>query len=172
MEIVFLILGIIVFILTVKAVAAGFTSNPSADRPNAQYLYRRKPSLMSEAEASFYRRLESVVNGRYYIFPQIHLSALLVNQTKGRYWKAAFQRINRTSVDYVLCDKQTMSPVYAVELDDRTHDTPSRRDRDTGVEKMLKGVGLPLLRFRDVASMTDDQIDQVFQAIANKSVQE
>lgn len=171
MDILFLILGLIIFIVTVKVVAAFVESNPWDEKTKAQYFYGRKPMIMSEAETSFYHRLESVVDGRYYIFPQIHLSALLINQTKGRYWKAAFQRINRTSVDYVLCDKQTMSPVYAVELDDSTHDSENRKARDAGVEKMLRDVGLPLLRFRNVEAMTDDQIDQKFQQIANNTNQ-
>lgn len=79
----------------------------------------------------------------------------------------AFQRINRTSVDYVLCDKTTLEPVYAVELDDRTHDTGKRRARDTGVEQMLGSVGIPLVRFRNAESMTDDQIAEAFQKAAD-----
>ena len=124
---------------------------------------------MTQAEAAFYDRLLNIAGNRYYIFPQIHLSSLLTNQTKGRYWKAAFQRINRTSVDYVLCNKQTMRPVYAVELDDVTHDTAERRVRDEGVNKMLQSVNMPLVRFRNVGSLTDQQIiDRFADAAENK----
>lgn len=153
-----------------RIIEAKNVSSPSK-KVKAQYLYSRKSALMTAAEASFYRRLETVASDRYYIFPQIHLSALLINQTKGRYWKAAFQRINRTSVDYVLCDKQTMTAVYAVELDDSTHDTAKRKARDAGVEQMLASVGLPLIRFRGVSHMTDDDIAKKFEEAASHQQQ-
>ncbi|MEO6761578.1 MAG: DUF2726 domain-containing protein [Candidatus Saccharimonadales bacterium] len=127
------------------------------------YFYSRKRTIMTDTETNFYHRLEVIAGDKYYIFPQIHLSALLENRTRGRYWKAAFQRANRRSVDYVLCNKQTMSPVYAVELDDSTHDTYNRHIRDAMVEKMLSDVGLPLVRFRNIRNISNEQIVLKFQ---------
>lgn len=85
------------------------------------YQYSRKAEFITPSEKEFFKILSEVAADRYYIFPQIHLSSLFKNETKGRYYKLAFQIINRRSVDYVLCDKTTLEPVYAVELDDSTH---------------------------------------------------
>lgn len=162
---------VIIFIIIVSAMIKGGSAvKPAVESIKTEastYVYARKGAVMTAAEAAFYHRLLSVAGDRYYVFPQIHLSALLTNQTKGRYWKAAFQRINRTSVDYVLCDKQTMRAVYAVELDDSTHDTAKRRASDAGVEKMFADVDLPLVRFRDAASVTDDAIAERFYLAAH-----
>lgn len=155
----------IVAILAVAFVIKTYTASRRPEKLANAYEYSRKESVMTAAEAAFYRRLLLVAGDRYFIFPQVHLSSLLINQTKGRYWKAAFQRINRTSVDYVLCDKDSMKAIYAVELDDKTHDTFKRRARDTGVEVMLSSVGLPLVRFRDVDNLTDVQIAREFEAV-------
>lgn len=127
-----------------------------------KFLYSRKESLMTAAETKFFHRLQSVAGDRYYIFPQIHLSALLKNETKGKYWKAAFQRINHKSVDYVLAHKETLQVVYAVELDDWSHDSNKRKARDADVETMLAEAHIPLVRFRDVGAMSDDAIAQRF----------
>lgn len=164
-------LAVLVILVAVgkNLIKPGKAAKEGKEGKKAEYIYSRKEAVMTAMEASFYHRLETVVEGRYYIFPQIHLSALLVNQTKGKYWKAAFQRINRTSVDYVLCDKQTMAPVYAIELDDTSHDTTKRRARDAGVEAMLADVNLPLIRFRNVGSITDDQIAHKFEEAATVS---
>lgn len=167
MEIVYIAIGIFI----IAAILSSFTGRRSSGgaKSATEYHYARKDAVMTRAEAVFYDKLLGIAGDRYYIFPQIHLSSLLINQTKGRYWKAAFQRINRTSVDYVLCDKQTMRPVYAVELDEATHDTAKRRARDEGVNRMFQSVNLPLVRFRNVGNLTDQQIiDRFTDAAANR----
>lgn len=169
MEILFMLAAIVV----VVAVIAQLVGDKDNGRPvkvatGDQYFYGRKVSVMTSREAVLFKRLEQVTQGRYRVFPQLHLSALMTNQTKGKYWKAGFQRINRRSVDYVLCDKETMAPVYAVELDDSTHDTERRRARDAIVEDMLESVGIPLVRFRNVESMTDDHIIEAFRNAARR----
>ena len=63
-----------------------------------------------------------------------------------------------------------MKPIYAVELDDSTHDTAKRKARDSMVEGMLRDINLPLVRFRNVGKMTDDQIAQKFEeAVLSKN---
>lgn len=165
---IFTIGGVFIFIVIVISLVRVSVSRGGKTESVVEYRYARKEAIMTKAEAAFYGRLLSVAGDRYYIFPQIHLSALLTNQTKGRYWKAAFQRINLTSVDYVLCDKQTMYPVYTVELDDMTHDTEKRRARDEGVNRILAGVNMPLVRFRNVSNMSDEQIANHFAEAARK----
>ncbi|MDB5166914.1 MAG: topoisomerase [Candidatus Saccharibacteria bacterium] len=161
---------LLVVVLFVIVIVSGVRSRARPSEKVADvYQYSRKESVMTERETDFFHRLNSVAGDRYFVFPQIHLSALLKNQTKGRYWKAAFQRSNRTSVDYILCDKKTMKTMYAVELDDITHDTTKRRARDEGIERMLSGVGLPLVRFRNVAGLTDEEIARAFEAVAART---
>ena len=121
------------------------------------YNYTAKPSLMSPTEGEFFVKLEKAVSERYYVFPQVHLSALLDHKVKGQEWKYAFSHINGKSVDYILCDKETLRPSYAIELDDYTHDHEDRKTRDIEVERMFRVAGLPLVRFRD-KSITSEEI--------------
>lgn len=126
------------------------------------FYYVRKDLLMTPVENEFFHTLTEVAGDRYYVFPQIHLSALFTNKTVGKYYKLGFQRINRWSVDYVLCDKTTLKPVYAVELDDPSHSKSSRQLRDAAVEQLFKDMNMPLIRFRDYRSLTKEQITQRF----------
>ena len=154
---------ILVILVVVQAFwKRGFT-RISGSKPKSIYSYSRKDTIMTDGEISFYRRLEAIAGDRYYIFPQIHIDLLVDHQRKGQNWQGALNAIQRKSVDYVLCDKQTMKTVYAVELDDSTHDSVKRIARDAGVEDMFASIGLPLVRFRDVTDITDDQIAQKFQ---------
>lgn len=151
---------VLLFIIIVVGVFVA-TKSPSS-KPSQmvaqRYFYSKKDAIMTPAETAFYKRLAQITAGKYVVFPQIHLSALLKNETKGRYWKAAFQRINRTSVDYVLADGESLQAVYAVELDDWSHDNAKRRARDAGVAQILADAKIPLVRFRNVNDMSDEDI--------------
>ena len=138
------------------------SKNRTPERISPQYKYSRKKEFITASEKDFFKILEEAAGDRYYIFPQIHLSALFKNETVGRYHKLAFQIINRKSVDYVLCDKVTLEPAYAVELDDSTHDTADRIKRDENVNRLFALSSLPLVRFRNYRNLTAEDIAQKF----------
>ena len=67
---------------------------------------------------------------------------------KGAENRQAFHnKIDRKHIDFVLCDPQTMAPVAAVELDDKSHQSASAQKRDADKNKACHDAGLPLLRF-------------------------
>lgn len=134
-----------------------------------QYEYRAKACYMTKSEAEFFKILYRVASDRYYIFPQAHLSAILDHKVPGQNWKGAFRHINGKSVDYVLCDKQTLKPVYAVELDDYTHQYSNRQERDHEVERMLQSAGVPFVRFSNYKTLTDNEITERFIETANNT---
>ena len=111
------------------------------------YKYTAKPLVMSTAEADFFVKLNTIVSERYFVFPQVHLSALLDHKVVGQDWRIAFRHINGKSVDYALCDRITLRPVYAIELDDSTHQRRDRIKRDSEVERIFRDAHLPLVRF-------------------------
>ena len=108
-----------------------------------------------------------MVGDDYHVFPQVHLSAILdEKKVKGQNWKAAFRHINGKSVDYVICDKRSIKPLLAVELDDWSHDAQDRRDRDAEVERILQGAGLPIVRFDKRKGLNKEDIKKrIFEAI-------
>lgn len=46
----------------------------------------------------------------------------------------------------MLCDRGTLRPLVAIELDDRSHEAERRRARDLRLEDILAAAGLPLIR--------------------------
>lgn len=101
---------------------------------------------MSPSEYLFYKQLITATENRYSIIPQVHLDELVKPTEKGNQRIFSFRHINQKSVDFVICDKQTLSPKLAIELDDRSHKMPDRIERDVEVERILKETGLPLVR--------------------------
>jgi len=150
------IAGIVILIL-VRLVASGSSSKRKVFKNNA-YNYKAKSSLMTNTEGAVFRKIERAVSERYYIFPQVHLSAILDHRIEGQEWKYAFSHINGKSVDYVLCDKETLRPAYAIELDDYTHNRKDRQKRDREVERIFQGAGVPLVRFSDMRGLSPQTI--------------
>jgi very-short-patch-repair endonuclease len=130
---------------------------------NNTYNYNLRPLIMTTTEADFFQKLNEVVSEKYFVFPQVHLSALFDHRVKGQEWKYAFSHINGKSVDYVLCDKQSLQPVYAIELDDSTHQFSDRIERDSEVERIFKLTKLPLVRFKN-KDVTPSEIIQALMA--------
>ena len=146
------LLVIVALIIIVIAAVSKLSKSANQTRKvfkNNTYSYTAKDSLMTRTETEFFVKLERAVSERYYVFPQVHLSSLLDHHVKGQEWKSAFWHINGKSVDYVLCDRQTLRPTYAIELDDYTHDKADRRERDAEVERIFEEAELPLIRFRN-----------------------
>ena len=125
------------------------------------YKYQRKEFLMSRAEHESFDVLIEIVGDQYYVFPQVHLSALLDHNVVGQNWRGAFSHINGKSVDFVVCDKAYIKPLLAIELDDKTHEREDRVERDGEVERMLNEVGMPLLRIKNHGSFDKEEIKRL-----------
>ncbi len=63
-----------------------------------RYHYRAKSHMMTRAEERCFRNLEKKYGAKYYIVPQVHLSALLEHRVKGQNYRGAFSHINGKSV--------------------------------------------------------------------------
>lgn len=118
---------------------------------------------MTRAEDEFFLKLERAVDERYYVFPQVHLSSLLDHHIDGQNWSYAFRHINGKSVDYILCNRETLQPTYAIELDDYSHEISDRRKRDKEVERIFEEANLPLVRFKNKNVSEQD----IIQALVN-----
>lgn len=162
----YIILGLVVLAaLLISALSSNLAKKKKVFKNNI-YNYTAKTSLMSKTETDFFIKLQRVVSERYYVFPQVHLSAILDHRVKGQEWKYAFSHINGKSVDYVLCNKANLKPTYAIELDDYTHDRPDRRVRDSEVERIFEAANLPLVRFRNKDASEND----IIQALTDANV--
>lgn len=148
-----------IVILFVSVLVASELAKKSVTAPEkAQYNYKTKQYLMTYAENNFYKFLVEAVSDTYYIYPQVHLSKIVDHKVEGQNWKRAFSHVNQKSVDYILCDKHYISPKLVIELDDKTHERPDRIDRDREVERILRQVGLPLLRIKKIDEFTPSEL--------------
>lgn len=109
--------------------------------------YRLRDDFLSPAEASFYHVLAHVSADWAVVLAKVNLGDLLyAPRAAGRAQWLMWNRINRKHLDYVLCDRQTLRPLLAVELDDSSHQQARRVERDRFVDGALAQAGLELVR--------------------------
>ena len=147
----------------------GNRDSDEEDEEKSLYQYGPKKFFMTRAEHEFYDVLGQAVSADFRIFAQVHLPTIIEHKIAGQNWKAAFKNINGKSVDFVLCDKEHVSPVLAIELDDKTHDRPDRMERDVEVEMMLKQAGVPLLRIENNGGFSPSTVAAKVRAVLGRS---
>jgi hypothetical protein len=149
----------IVVLLVVLAIIALYLRNQKS-RTGAQTTetgsgplpYMKKDYLLSKGERAFYDVLLTALAGRYNVFAKVRMLDLfyLPKGTKNRMgWNG---RIIQKHVDFVICDPKTLGPVACIELDDASHDSEERQERDAFIDKVFDAAGLKLLHVRAAIS--------------------
>jgi len=123
--------------------------DPSSAHQDDEYPYYTRKYLLTKAERSLYEVLRLVL-GDYNVvlFTQIRLADLIKVRGGTKHRQAHFNRIQSKHVDFVVCEKEYLQPLMAIELDDSSHSRSRRVARDSFVDNALTAAGLPLLRVK------------------------
>lgn len=130
----------------------------SAPPPDEVLPYQAAP-VMSPYELTLYERLKTALP-ECEIFPQTPLASFIRidRQRAGSgFYSNSYRwqnRIGQQRVDFLVCRRQDMSILSAIELDDPSHEKDEARRRDEKKEKSLQDANIPLIRWR-VEAMPD-----------------
>ena len=110
----------------------------------------RRGRFLSANEKIFLRTLDAALGRDYRAFAQVRLAEIAnpADSANVHLRRRALNAVMAKSVDFVICDVLTLDPVAAIEVDDRSHLLPERRDRDAFVNAVFAEIGLPLLRVK------------------------
>ena len=141
-----IVLGVAAFVIQfIKEKGGGESSKREEWLP-----YAKKSYLLTPAEHEFFSVLEQAAESKYYIFPQLALDKLVLLSGKGSYRGGYRNKIDQKSVDFVLFDKQNISPILVIELDDYTHERPDRQARDGFVDRVMSHCNIPILHIHSM----------------------
>ena len=136
------LLVILALILVLATIIRAVTSKGSGTFP-----YERIERLFTAAERSFLGVLEEVLGKEYVVLGKIRLADIIRPRkgltASGR--ASALNRITSKHVDFAVCDLRTRSVVGVVELDDSSHQRPSRRRRDEFIDMALEAAGVAVV---------------------------
>lgn len=77
--------------------------------------YRKKQYFLTQAEHHVFDLLLKTVGEKYHVFPQVHYSKIMYAEGQQNFHNPWFNKIDRKSADFVLFDKQDISPVLVIE---------------------------------------------------------
>lgn len=128
-----------------------------SDKLPEKFPYIRK-NLLTKNEWVFFKKLKDITDKQnLHILSKVRLIDLidiednLTNKEKMSY-KA---RIIQKHVDFVLVNPDSFKVYMAIELDDSTHDTSKRKERDEFVNKVCSAAGLPLIHCRNADGLEE-----------------
>jgi len=111
--------------------------------------YPKRP-LTNVEQVLYFRMVEALPD--LVILPQVQLSRFM-GVKKGFKFNEWNNRINRKSVDFLVCTK-SFDILAAVELDDSTHNRPDRVKADADKDKAIQSAGLKIIRWH-VSALPD-----------------
>jgi hypothetical protein len=144
-------LGLLLVIGMLIGLAAVLASR--ASRISLDWL-KPKP-LMTDNEREFFHRLERALPG-HHVFPQVAFAAFLTHDSKvARNARMALRnRFDRKMADFVVCERETLSIVALIELDDRSHRAIDDQLRD----QLTEAAGYRTIRFMSKQKPTEAEI--------------
>lgn len=133
-----LIVGIALFVLKGKTTGT------------KDYPYEKHSALFTAAERSFYGVLCKTTEGKAVVFGKVRVADVLktkkgLNASKRQ---TAFNQISAKHFDFVLCNPDDLSVIAAVELDDSSHNSKKRIERDKFLESACEAADFKLHRFK------------------------
>lgn len=136
--IVFLILAILSALLNIK--------------PKFKYPYEKTP-LLTQNELRFYKSLRNIaLKYNLNVLAKVRIADIVKVESglSRKEYTIAFNKIQSKHVDFVLASPQDLSIRMVIEVDDSSHDTAKRKQRDIFVDTLYTKVGIPILHTRDV----------------------
>lgn len=122
-------------------------SKPSVRLEKQDFPYSKRGSLFTSSERSFLSVLNTAVGDKVQIFGKVRV-ADVVSPNRGMDrgdWQRAFNKISAKHFDFVLCDKQDLSIICVVELNDSSHNRKARKSRDVFLTGVCKSASVPLV---------------------------
>ena len=105
-----------------------------------QTLYEIKP-FMTEYERRIYSILLKLGDD-YKIIPQVNMASIIKKKNNDHYYSDLFRNI-----DFAIFDKDCSNLLMLIEIDDSTHNSYKRRQRDEKVNNICHDVGIKILHF-------------------------
>lgn len=121
--------------------------------------------ILTGPEYKFYMALRPIMDARSYIIcPKVGLKDMFeVNAgTKDR--MKYFGKISSKHIDFLICDS-SLRPVFAIELDDKSHNRADVKERDRFKDILFESAGFPLCRIPTSAAYSEAYLNSVIDLV-------
>lgn len=131
--------------------------------------YRVRDDFLSPAERHFYVALVAAIGEQAIVCPKVRLGDILFSTDRKQFWKHT-NRVNQKHVDFLLCSRESVRPLVAIELDDTTHQQRGVQERDRFKDAAFRAAGLPLVRVPTSRTYDEQVIRSSIQGYLNPAI--
>ena len=124
-------------------------------KPNVDYSksYQAK-YLLTRNEWHEYKKLKQFAEAKnLQVCPKVRLLDIIEPRRGEANYKSLLFKVQSKHVDFLICD-QDLHIKAVVELDDNSHDSKNRQDRDTLVDTILSSVGYKVIHTKGITEDT------------------
>ena len=131
----------LVIIMVIRALFEKRTSKTPANTSH----YKSKKYLMTKHEFEYFKKIKSQVEqSGNLLFTKVRLADIIETSDVSRSERtSAFNKIRSKHIDFVVCNASTGEIVKCIELQDSSHTSPDRKQRDQFIEQVLQEAEIP-----------------------------
>jgi len=142
---------VVVLVLLVSIAVAVLRARADGRPMTGKWPFSLRRPLTEPEQVLYYRLCKALPD--HMVLAQVGLSRFLAVR-RGHDARAWYDRINRMSVDFLVCTRDAQV-VAAIELDDASHQQPDRASADEKKQTALRAAGVRLLRY-NVSAMPSE----------------
>jgi hypothetical protein len=136
----------LVIILGVVALDVAMLNKTRRDEaPNTPFA--RSAHLFSPTERSFLQILDQAVGDNARVFGKVRVADVVVpgEGMTGGGWKEAYRKVSGHHFDFLLCNRNDLSVICAIALDDGTHSLTGKSHPTAFLSEVCHAAGVPLI---------------------------
>lgn len=105
-----------------------------------KFLYQLKSSLVTTTEQKYLSAIKSILPEGCLIQPQANLASFITRNDNARFQNELYR-----NVDFLIMDIH-YKPMVIIEINDQSHLSPDRKERDEKVKKICEEAGIPIIK--------------------------
>ena len=120
------------------------------NEPGLAFPFKKKANLFTPVERSFLELIEEAVGGRYRVLCRVKLTDIVAirQSTDKKTTKNSLSRAGGRNLDFVLCSRQDMMPVMAIDLVHKNGKDGYKSQRDWFTSGSLDAARIPHVRIK------------------------
>ena len=124
--------------------------------------YKKHKVLFTPAERSFLGVLNQAIEDNAVIFGKVRVADIIkpISGLPRSKWQVLFNKISSKHFDFVVCDKNNLSVLCVIELDDKSHNSKNRQKRDAFLKSACDSADLSLIQIPAKSAYNIDEIRQ------------
>lgn len=119
------------------------------------FLYSLKGSLITQTEKSYLTAIKRSLPSGYFVQPQINLASIITKNDDSRFQNELYRNVDACVFDLAY------KPIVIIEINDSTHNSYNRRERDIKVKNICEEAGIKVITLWTKFGVNQEYITKV-----------